>query len=108
MSIDKKAFAALAETPRLKEVSVDGLGDVHIAELTVEEVDAIGKAAEGQPSAVLWMRHGVCDADGKRLFSDKDLPMLRKMPHRVSLKLSTEILEFNGLGVKSPEEAKNA
>lgn len=108
MGVDKKAFAALAETPRLKEVSVDGLGDVHIAELTIEEVEAIAKDEAGIPAAVLWMRHSVCDAEGKRLFGDKDLSMLGRLPQSVGARLSAEILGFNGLGPKTAEEAKNA
>jgi hypothetical protein len=104
---DKAAlFAALK--PKAAEVTVDGVGAVRIAQLSVAEVEAIRKLTEKDEAkkdlGLRFVIKAVVDEDGQPLFADSDLEDLRATSNTAMEALATEVLKHNGL---LKDEAKN-
>lgn len=95
---------------------------VYLRELSAEQVSRYRSIAVGAVNAqtrevidpvalmnvgaqvVVW---GLCDADGKRLFSDADLVALGEKNANVIDRLSTQILRLSGLGRTVSAAKKN-
>lgn len=94
---------------RVERVTVPELGgEVCIARLTAAEADKIAKIPEDCPGSVGVAILGVCDEDGKRLFSDDDAAALGKLPATAMKKLADAILELAGRAEGAGDDAKNA
>lgn len=100
MSFDKSAFFA-ALKPKVSDVTVEGFGAVHIAQLSVLEVEAIrGVATDDAAKKEIGLRfvvYAVVDDDGARVFSDDDLDQLRASSNEAIESLATAVLKLNGL-----------
>lgn len=84
-------------------------GDVGLAEFTADEADRISRLTDDDvPASVRIVIMGACDADGTRLFTEKDIPVLRKRLGKVMGPLANAILAHNSLTAKTQEDAKNA
>lgn len=104
--LSRKDFLAL-EDKNIGTHCVPELGgEVGLACFTVDEADQISKLGEGDvPATVRIVIMGACDDKGDRLFTDDDIPVLRKKLAKVVGPLSNAILRHNGL---IGDEAKNA
>lgn len=80
-------------------------GEVCVARLTAAEADKIRSLGDDCPFIVGVAILGACDADGNRLFTDKDKAALSKLPATVVGQVSNAILKHNGL--LGGDEAKN-
>jgi hypothetical protein len=100
MSFDKSAFFA-ALKPKTTDYTVDGFGAVHIAQLSVAEVEAIRNAAKTEDAkkeiGLRFIVLAVLDDDGNRVFSDADLDQLRASSNESIEALATAVLKLNGL-----------
>lgn len=108
MSLSRDAILKHVDT-RIVRVDVPEMGgEVCVASLTVAEADRIRTLGEGNvPAVVGVVILGACDDDGKRLFTDKDAEALGKLPASALGRISSAVLDHNGLSAKAPEEAKN-
>lgn len=99
MAFDKKAlFAAIL--PKTKTVTVDGFGEVMLRQLSIQDAEAFSKTVkEGEDAyltsinLLIW---SVVDKNGKRVFSDSDLPALLNMSAGPLRQLATEASILNG------------
>ena len=100
----------LKVAPNIGRLDVPGLGgEVGIAEFTLAEADQISKGVgEELPPQVMVFIMGVCDADGKRLFTLKDAPKIKAMSQKIINPVVNAILTHNGMTIDDQEEAKNA
>jgi hypothetical protein len=94
---------------RIGQVDVPALGGaVGLATLTAAEADRIRTLGEdGTPASVGIVILGACDAEGQRLFTEKDAKVLAGLPAAEVGKIAKAILEHNGLTGDSQDEAKN-
>lgn len=105
--LSRDAFLGFKDD-RLVTVEVPELGgEVTIGSFTVEEMDRIARLDANAIASIEAIILGVCDADGLRLFTEKDRDKLKKLPARVASKLAKAIFEHNGLGAAA-EDPKNA
>lgn len=103
--LSRDAFLGFKDD-RIGRVDVPELGgEVCVATLTVAETDRITKLDEKLSPNVELVILGVCDEDGKRLFSEKDRDALRKLPNDVIGTVAKAIMAHNGYG--AADEAKN-
>jgi hypothetical protein len=107
-AFDKKAlFAALK--PKTERVTIEGFGEVGIAQLTVTEVQAlrasINKDDQDNKFPLRLVLTSVVDDDGKRVFDESDLPALEAAGNAPIEKMVAKALEVNGF--KKAPEAKN-
>ena len=107
-AFDKKAlFAALK--PKTEHITIDGFGEIGIAQLTVAEVEALRSSikqdGKDDKFALRLVLASVVDGDGARVFSEADLPDLEAASNEPIEKLVAKTLQVNGFS-KAPE-AKN-
>lgn len=82
---------------RIGRLDVPDLGgEVGLARLTVAEADRLAKLDSGASANLELLILGVCDDEGKRLFSDKDRDALKKLPNDVVRMVAQAILTHNG------------
>lgn len=77
-------------------------GEVIIRQLDAAELLSLTTDADGSMTAAM----SIVDESGNRMFSDEDLPLLRRMAAAGRLRLNRAINEFNGIG-NLAETAKN-
>ena len=83
-------------------------GKVFIAELTVDEADQFRTLGEdGVPANVRLAVMGACDEKGARLFTEEDVPALRRLPAAAMTTIGNAVLRFNAASSGAGEEAKN-
>lgn len=106
--LDRNAILAFKDN-RIGKVDVPALGgEIGLATLTAAEADKIRLLGEdGLPVSVGVVILGACDADGNRLFTDKDAKALAGLPAGEVGKIAKAILDHNGLTGDSQDEAKN-
>ena len=94
---------------RIGSVEVAELGGtIHVASLTAAEADKIRLLDEAKyPASVGMVILGVCDEDGKRLFSEKDAEKLAGLPASAMKVIADAVLRHNGLLAGEADEAKN-
>lgn len=87
-------------------------GEVRIRTLTGEDFDRARKSWQGKGGAVdenglaaRFVVVGVCDDEGKPLFTDRDLDAVNRLPSRVLMRLFRAVQDHNGLGQADAEEA---
>jgi hypothetical protein len=107
-SFNKAAFLK-ALAPKVQRLSVEGFGEVGIAQLTVAEVDALRanlKKGEGDSKfALRLVLASVVDDDGNRVFDEADLPQLEASGSAAVDQLVKQTMQLNGFTPKA--EAKN-
>ena len=106
MATLKERMAATAK-PKLVPVEVDGWGTVHIAVLTVAEIDAIGSDTTASSIA----KNFICNEDGTRMFdvaNPADLKLLESQPFPLVQRLLKDINRINGISIEGEAEAKKA
>ena len=105
-----KERMAVTAKPRLVPVEVDGWGTVHIAVLTVAEIDAIGSDTTASSIAKNFGRF-ICNEDGTRMFdvsNPADLKLLESQPFPLVQRLLKDINRINGISIEGEAEAKKA
>lgn len=81
------ALVATAETPR--PVHIKGLGDVHVREITIGEIDAQLADTSDKKNQMRMARGAtrlLCDERGERLLdpeNDEDVALMARMPLRI-------------------------
>lgn len=109
MTTLKERMAATAK-PKLVPVEVDGWGTVHIAVLTVAEIDAINADQTASTIAKNFGRF-ICNEDGSRMFdvtNAEDVKLLESQPFPLVQQLLKDINRINGISIESEAEAKKA
>lgn len=94
--------------PQLKTVEVDGWGKVHIAVLTVGEMDAINADGTSTSMAKTFARF-ICNEDGTRAFDLTDpgqLKLLESQPFNKVSVLLKAINEINAISIEGENAAK--
>lgn len=95
----------------IKEVEVpEWGGSVFLKTLSTNEVIALQKAEEtvtDEKRAALSVTFCLCDADGKRLYSEKEVDELCEKNPKVILRLFYEALEVNKTDDKAKEERED-
>jgi hypothetical protein len=94
--------------PELKAVEVDGWGTVHIAVLTVGEMDAINLDGTSSSMSKTFARF-ICNEDGTRAFDLSDpeqLKLLESQPFNKVSVLLKAINAINAISIEGVEEAK--
>lgn len=110
-------FEAVAGKPLPTEaVAVPGLGTVHVRGLTAAEYDEFeaGCLARGDDGDLtsrsnrpLLVRLCACTPEGKRVFRDDHLDMLRALPAAVINPIAAAAMRLCGLGKAAESDAKN-
>ncbi|UXZ04551.1 phage tail assembly chaperone family protein, TAC [Moraxella nasicaprae] len=103
-ALTKQDLLAIIGGEKPTNTTIDGFGEVLIKKLTVKEQSELAKLQDDGVNATLHMvAFSLCDEDGKRLFSDKEVSELGKMSADQLAKLASAISEANGFNV---EDAK--
>lgn len=105
MSLSREAILGHKDD-RIGRIDVAEMGgEVCVASLTVAEADRIRTLGDAKiPAVVGLVILGACDADGARLFTDKDADALAKLPASALGKIANAVLSHNGL---AGDDAKN-
>jgi hypothetical protein len=107
-AFNKSALLA-ALKPKTERVTIDGFGEVGIAQLTVAEVEALRASLkkDGQDNkfALRLVLASVVDEDGARVFDEADLPALEAAGNAPIESLVNKTLQVNGFTPKA--DAKN-
>lgn len=106
--LNRDAILAFKDN-RIGKLDVPTLGgEIGLATLTAAEADRIRLLGEdGVPASVGVVILGACDAEGNRLFTDKDAQALAGLPAAEVGAIAKAILDHNGLTGASQDEAKN-
>lgn len=94
--------------PNLKAVTVEGWGKVHIAVLTVGEMDAINQDGTASSMAKTFARF-ICNEDGSRTFNLEDpeqLKLLESQPFNKVSVLLKAINDLNAISIEGVDEVK--
>jgi hypothetical protein len=94
--------------PKLKSVTIEGWGTVHIAVLTVGEMDAINSDGTASSMAKTFARF-ICNPDGSRAFNLDDpeqMKVLESQPFNKVSVLLKAINEINAISIEGVDEAK--
>jgi hypothetical protein len=104
-----KAALLKALKPKTQSVTIEGFGEVGIAQLTVAEVDSLRatlkKDERDSKFAVRLVLASVVDDDGNRVFEEADLPELEASGSAAVDQLVKQTMQLNGFTPKA--EAKN-
>ena len=90
-------------------VEVEGWGTVRLRALSLAQLEKAQQAEKTDPvrGLVLLVLFGVCDQDGKRVFSDDDADAVKDSFPVPTLKIVTEaIVKHNRLSADDVSEAK--
>jgi len=108
MSLNRDKILGYTAKPKGKVDVAEFGGEVWIAELTVDEADQFRiLGTDGVPANVRLTVMGACDDKGVRLFSDEDIPALRKLPAAAMTTIANAVLRLNGASSEAADEAKN-
>lgn len=104
------AVIAASSQPIFKEI--DGIGGLHFKKLTVSEQGELSQKTnkdnvDNVTASLHMIAYSVCDENGKRLFSDKDIDELGKMNAETLTKLVDTISEINGFDKTINDIKKN-
>jgi hypothetical protein len=94
--------------PKLKAVKIDGWGTVHIAVLTVGEMDVINQDGTSSSMAKTFARF-ICNPDGSRAFDLDDpeqMKVLESQPFNKVSVLLKAINEINAISIEGVDEVK--
>lgn len=101
MSLSKADIVKADDLPRKKLSVPEWGGHVYIRVLTDEATQGW---KEDDPTLSEVAAVSLCDKDGVRLFTDKEVGLLGKKSHKVLLRLAEEALTLNGLSKKGSED----
>ena len=108
MSLNRDKILGYVAKPKGKVDVAEFGGEVWIAELTVDEADQFRTlGTDGVPANVRLAVMGACDEKGARLFSEDDIPALRKLPAAAMTTIGNAVLRLNGASGEAADEAKN-
>lgn len=117
MTNTRDALLALKGRIRIEKVDVPGLdAPIYVKGMTGRERDSFesscfaqqGKTREftAENLRAKLLARTVCDADGKRLFTDFDVQTIGELPAEVVDVLFSKAQELSGIGSKDMEELK--
>lgn len=108
MALTREALLA-ALKPKNQEIQIADIGTVHVAELSISEMDELRTIVAGSPEANSFALHVVVRSvkgeGGESLFTDEDIAELRADSNKGVQALITAALTVNGL---IAAEAKNS
>lgn len=91
-----------AKKRKRSNVEVPDMGTVTIQELSVVQLEKIGKGEAGLPQQLAW---SIVDENGSQIYSSKeDLENLAEMPARISRLIFNEVNKLNGWTTEGQEE----
>lgn len=96
-------FDAADEKPGLLEVP--GWPPVYVRTLSVDDQMALTENHEAKDVPVLILIHALCDENGDLLFTEDDLPALRRQPFPRIILAFGEAAKRNGLSNDELEDA---
>ncbi|MEY3477721.1 MAG: hypothetical protein RLY65_2121 [Pseudomonadota bacterium] len=95
----ERLFIALA--PRIEKHHIEGLGEVHFRQLSLQEIDSLSKRKQlkgDEDAAVAVLCLCLVDAEGRRLLLDEDVEALKACGFRSLEALIAKAAEVNGQG----------
>jgi hypothetical protein len=95
----ERLFSALA--PRIETHRIEGLGEVHFRQLSLQEIDTLSKRKQlkgDEDAAVAVLCLCLVDAEGRRLLLDEDVEALKACGFRSLEALIAKAAEVNGQG----------
>jgi hypothetical protein len=95
----ERLFSALA--PRIETHRIEGLGEVHFRQLSLQEIDTLSKRKQlkgDEDAAVAVLCLCLVDAQGRRLLLDEDVEALKACGFRSLEALIAKAAEVNGQG----------
>jgi hypothetical protein len=95
----ERLFLALA--PRIEKHHIEGLGEVHFRQLSLQEIDTLSKRKQlkgDEDAAVAVLCLCLVDAEGRRLLLDEDVEALKACGFRSLEALIAKAAEVNGQG----------
>lgn len=95
----ERLFIALA--PRIEKHHIEGLGEVHFRQLSLQEIDTLSKRKQlkgDEDAAVAVLCLCLVDAEGRRLLLDEDVEALKACGFRSLEALIAKAAEVNGQG----------
>jgi hypothetical protein len=104
--LDSAAILGICNADReTTTVEVDGYGEVTIQSLTAGEKDRLeASVKDGKNVRASLLQRSLVDADGKLMFSPKQVADLTKLPLKFTDPIFEASLELNGLTQKDVEE----
>jgi len=102
-------FRALA--PRIETHIIEGLGEVYLRQLSLQETDTLSKRKQQQgdeDAAVAVLCLCLVDADGERLLRDSDIDALKACGFRALETLIAKAAEVNGQGAVASDPKPEA
>jgi len=95
----ERLFLALA--PGIETHRIEGLGEVHFRQLSLQEIDTLSKRKQlkgDEDAAVAVLCLCLVDAEGRRLLLDEDVEALKACGFRSLEALIAKAAEVNGQG----------
>lgn len=80
-------------------------GSIYIRRMDVSDLKSTGMLDGGENVAISMMVACICDEDGRRLFSKKDINALAKTEFQVALRVFTRVAHTNNLSSDELEAA---
>ena len=111
--LNRQAFLAGAATFRQAEINLEGLGAVHVRELSAADTrqlarreKEVGLADPGYLASVAVL--ALCDDEGRRLLTDADTETLATtVPFRVLAQIAEKAAELTGFKAGAKDPGKN-
>jgi len=100
----ERLFIALA--PRIEKHHIEGLGEVHFRQLSLQEIDSLSKRKQlkgDEDAAVAVLCLCLVDAVGRRLLLDEDVEALKACGFRALESLIAKAAEVNGQGASQSD-----
>lgn len=83
-------------TSKVHPVEIDG-ATYYVRKISLADWLGLKDAGTGERRLAQILCASACDADGKRIFTDADLPAIEAMPYQSAQPAITKALEINGL-----------
>ena len=99
-----------ARTPSLQAVQVEAWGGktIYVPEMSVAETEIMGRIANDQRGRAEILCRAIRDANGVRVFRDKDLEWLSNQPEDDLEPIFEAYMKFNGFGDEQEDAAADA
>jgi len=89
------------------DVTTDGWGKVFLRSLSLSEIEKFETYKEQTGRGLAYLiAVGVCDEDGKRIFTEADIDSLLALPLEVTLPVGQALAKHLGITVARVEDAK--
>jgi len=118
-ALTRKTGLAFGATRKPRKVQLPELGEAEFAFIRILDADDLirlqqleadlGNSDERSGTAMAaWCVLGMCDEAGKALFTEADLPKIKKWPYFTLVRCANEIAELNGLTEEAVKISKKS